>query len=273
VIQGLAVDLGISQRNLYYMVEFYRAYPILQTVAAELSWTHYVELLRVEEAPARAFYEAQTRRHSWSVRQLRQEISDELYERTLSTQDMVVSTASFLTPIEPEQAFREVYDFDFLCLPTEHSERELEEALMRQVEKLLLELGPDFALLARQQKLVIDGQLHFIDLLFYHRGLQCLVLVDLKVVPFDSAFVGNMNKSLNWFRENYRYEWERDPIGLIICRHAGQEEVHYATGRLDNRIFVAEYRVRLPSEEELATHLHQASPGVEPGETEGEEEC
>jgi predicted nuclease of restriction endonuclease-like (RecB) superfamily len=273
VLQGLAVDLGISQRQLYYMVEFYRAYPILQTVSAELSWSHYVELLRVEEAPARAFYEAQTIRNTWGVRQLRQEIARNLYERTVRTEEIVIATTQFLRPVAPEQAFRDVYDFDFLRLPPAYSEQEMEEALMREVEKLLLELGPDFALLARQQKLVIDGQLHAIDLLFYHRGLQCLVLVDLKVVPFDSAFVGDMNKYLNWFRENYRYEWERDPIGLIICRHAGKEEVHYATGRLENRIFVAEYRVRLPSEEELAAHLHQTYPREEPqkeGGSEGE---
>jgi len=268
LVENLARDLGFHRRDLYRMVQFYRTYPIVTTLLSQLNWSHYTLLITLEDPEQRRFYEAQTVRHAWSVRQLREEITGPLYERTASAERRAVTTA-FLPAVAPDQAFRDVYDFDFLRLPPAYSEQDLEAALLRDVEKLLLELGPDFALLARQQKLVIDGQLHAIDLLFYHRGLQCLVLVDLKVVPFESAFVGTMNKYLNWFRENQRYAWERAPIGLIICRHAGQEEVHYATGRLENRIFVAVYRVRLPSEEELAAHLHQAPPGEGTLEAEG----
>ncbi|MBC8229037.1 DUF1016 family protein, partial [bacterium] len=123
----------------------------------------------------------------------------------------------------------------------------------------LMELGPDFYLGGRQQKMIIDGQIHTVDLEFYHRGLQCIVLVDLKRGPFKSDYVGQMNKYLNYYKENKRYEWEKPPIGLIICEHKGVEEVRYALGDLEEKIFVAEYKLRLPSEDEIKRGLEKSS--------------
>jgi len=257
VIKRLAVDLEISERNLYNAVAFYRAYPILQTVSAELSWSHYVELTQLNVREERRFYEVQAIRGRWSVRELRKNILSDLYQQAKVSGELVTTM-----PLElpfPSEAFKDVYQWDFLKLKPSYTERELEDALIASVERLLLELGPDFYLGGRQQKMIIDGQIHTVDLEFYHRGLQCIVLVDLKRGPFKSDYVGQMNKYLNYYKENKRYEWEKPPIGLIICEHKGVEEVRYALGDLEEKIFVAEYKLRLPKEEEIK---HLLSAGV-----------
>lgn len=181
---------------------------------------------------------------------------------------------------EPSEVFKDVYHWDFLPLSPSYTERQLEDALIASVEQLLMELGPDFYLGGRQQKMIIDGQIHTVDLEFYHRGLQCIVLVDLKRGPFKSDYarsnprlrlrVGQMNKYLNYYKENKRYEWEKPPIGLIICEHKGwvrcvrtstpsTEEVRYALSDLEEKIFVAEYKLRLPSEEDIKQGLRVAT--------------
>lgn len=253
VIKKLADDLSISERNLYNAVAFYRAYPILQTVSAELSWSHYVELTKLKEVKVRRFYELQAIRSRWSVRELRDKIKEDLYQQASESGEMVTRVPLELP--DKSEAFKDVYRWDFLELEPSYTERQLEDALIKSVERLLMELGPDFYLGGRQQKMMIDGQIHTVDLEFFHRGLQCIVLVDLKRGPFKSEYVGQMNKYLNYYKENKRYEWEKPPIGLIICEHKGAQEVHYALGGLEEKIFVAEYKLRLPSEEDIKRGL------------------
>jgi len=260
VIKRLAVDLSISERNLYNAVAFYRAYPILQTVSAELSWSHYVSLTQLDDREERRFYEVQAIRSGWSVRELRQNIRSDLYQQAKASGELVTTMPLELP--EPSEVFKDVYHWDLgdvLSLSPSYTERQLEDALIASVEQLLMELGPDFYLGGRQQKMIIDGQIHTVDLEFYHRGLQCIVLVDLKRGPFSSDYVGQMNKYLNYYKENKRYEWEKPPIGLIICEHKGVEEVRYALGDLEEKIFVAEYKLRLPSEEEIKHLLEKSS--------------
>ena len=258
LIDNLTKDLGIGKVNLHYMVRFYTIYPIIQTVSEQLSWSHLVELIYVENKEERKFYEIQSINNMWSVRQLKSQIRSDLYAR-MKTQGKLLTIRPIQTsPTLPEQLFKDTYNFDFLTLDENHTETDLEDALISNTEKLLLEFGSDFSISGRQRKIMIDGQIHKVDLEFYHRGVPCIVLVDLKIGMFKSEYAGQMNKYLNWYKEHKRYSWEKDPIGLIICRNKGIEEVHYALGGISNHIFISEYKVKLPSETEIKDALGKA---------------
>jgi len=253
LVEQLAKDLGYSRRLMYEIVRFYKAYPIVHALRAQLSWTHYGLLIAIEDKEKRDFYEIQTVTNHWSYRTLQEKIKADAYQQAKHTGQVVMRFPPELP--SPEEAFKDVYNWNFLQLSEDYSERELEESLIRQIESVLLEFGRDFSLAGRQRRLVIDGQMHSIDLEFYHRGIPCIVLVDIKRGRFKSEHAGQMNKYLNFYNENYRYEWEKPPVGLIICEYKGKEEAHYALGGLRERIFVAEYRVKLPSEEEIIQRL------------------
>lgn len=251
LLKRLAKDLNIAWRNIYNALLFYKTYPILQTVSAKLSWSHYVELIAMQDSEERKFWESRIVQNNWSVRELRKQINNNLYSRALKENKLVTVTPLPVMPILPEKVFKHTYNFDFLQLPKGHSERQLEKGLLVNVEQLLLEFGSDFSLAGKQRKIMIDQEIHTIDLEFYHRGIPCVILVDLKIGKFKSEYVGQMNKYLNYYRENKMYSWEKPPVGLIICEYKGKEEVHYALGGLENKIFVAEYKAKLPSEEEI----------------------
>jgi len=251
IIDNLAKDLGVGKVNLHYMVRFYSIYPIIQTVSEQLSWSHLVELIYIENKSERKFYEIQSINNMWGVRQLKSQIRSDLYAR-MKTKEKLPATKTMQTSLTlPEQLFKDTYNFDFLTLDENHTETDLEDALMINTENLIYEFGPDFSISGRQRKIMIDGQIHKVDLEFYHRGVPCIILIDLKIGMFKSEYVGQMNKYLNWYKEHKRYSWEKDPVGLIICRNKGIEEVHYALGGISNHIFISEYRVKLPSETEI----------------------
>lgn len=252
IIKRLADDLKVSERNMYNIVEFYKVYPILQTVSAELSWSHYVELIRLEGEEKRKFYETQSIRESWSIRELRKRIKANEYEEIKKTGQLIVKLPPRLP--SPREVFKDVYHWDFLGLEKNHDEKQLEEALLKFIQKILLEFGHGFAFMGSQQKILIAGQWHKVDLIFYHRFLRCTMIVELKTEKFKPEFIGQMNKYLTYFRES-KLEAERDPVGLIICKEKDAEEVHYALGKLSEDIFVAEYKTHLPSEEEIKSKL------------------
>ncbi|MDP9411619.1 MAG: PDDEXK nuclease domain-containing protein [Actinomycetota bacterium] len=259
LVTRLAADLGFHRRDLYRMLQLYRTYPIVTSLSPQISWTHYTVLIGIEDADARRFYETMTARNAWSVRELRRHVAEELYARSLSAPDRAAVMAVTLEPVQPAESFRSLYDIELPGLPSGFSEAQLEAALRSNFEGFLHELGPDFYLRRTQQPMVIDGRYHRVDLELYHRGIPCIVLVDLKVGPFEDRYVGQMNKYVNYYRERVpSYPWERPAIGLVICRSAGSEEVRYALGGLEEKIFVAEYRVKLPSETEIGEALRQA---------------
>ncbi len=263
LIERLALDLVFHRRDLYRMVQFYRTYPIVTSLLSQLSWTHYTILIKIDDENKRRFYELQTARNGWSTRELDRQIGGETYEKTIKEGKLVIPVPQLLKPIEPEEAFKDTYSFEFLMMGGDYKEAELEDALISHVEKTLLEFGVDFSLAGRQKPVVIDGEYHSVDLEFYHRGIPCIVLVDLKIGKFRAEYVGQMNKYLNFYRENRRYKWEKDPVGLIICEHKGREEVRYALGGLKRKIFVAEYKVRLPSEKQIKERLKIFKSGKE----------
>lgn len=257
VIPLLAQDLGFSRAELFKMVQFYRTYPIVSQVARQLSWSHYAELIFVKDEEERRFYEIQAIRNNWGRNKLREHIKGQAYQQAKKEGQIKPVIEFPLQLPEPEEVFKDTYHFDFLGLKEGYNEQDMEEALTNRIVHTLLEFGYGFSFAGRQRKIVIDGQIHTVDLEFYNRELQCIVLVELKTERFKADFVGQMNKYISYYRKNIQLHFEKDTIGLIICAEKGKEEVHYALDGLDNRIFVAEYKTKLPSEEEIRERIGQ----------------
>lgn len=286
---------GFSVRNLEQMRLFYQAWPIeqiSQTLSAKLPadlipktgsgvsasssrmaldpavlaqafplpWSAYVRLLSVKNPQARAFYETETLRCGWSVRQLDRQISSQFYERTALSLDKaaMLQKAEVAVPsdtITPEQALKDPFVLEFLNLKDEYSESELEEALIQHLADFLLELGDDFAFVGRQRRLRIDDSWFRVDLLFFHRQLKCLLVIDLKVGKFSYADAGQMHMYLNYAREHWMKPGENPPVGLVLCAEKGAAEAHYALEGLPNKVLAAEYQTVLPDEQLLADEL------------------
>jgi predicted nuclease of restriction endonuclease-like (RecB) superfamily len=227
-----------------------------------LPWSHYVRLLSVENGNARAFYEAEALRGGWSVRQLNRQISTQFYERTaLSKRKAVMLTKGQVAQPEdavtPEEEIRDPYLLEFLGLKDEYSERELEEAIIRHMESFLLELGDAFAFVGRQRRLRIDDVWYTVDLVFFHRALRALLLLDLKLGAFTHADAGQMNLYLNYAVEHWVRPEENPPVGLILCAAKGHDVARYALGGLGNKVLAATYHTVLPEESRLVAEIER----------------
>lgn len=187
-----------------------------------LSWSHYTRLLSVQNPTARAFYEAEALRGGWTVRQLRRQIETQFFERTALSRDKASmlrsgSEAQEADGVTPEEAIKDPYLLEFLDLKDEYSETELEEALIRRLETFLLELGPEFTFVGRQRRLRVGNAWYRVDLVFFHRGLRCIVIIDLKLGELTHADAGQMHLYCNYAREHWTLEGENPPVGLILC--------------------------------------------------------
>lgn len=250
LIENLAFDLGFKLRRLYEIVNFYRAYPNLRTLSAQLSWSHYIELSGIDDLKRREFYQNKAIQGSWGVRELKTQIKSQLFENTSQSEIDFICRAT-LNPVNKLDIFKETYNFGFIDFQKEPSEKELENSLVDNLIDFLQEIGDDFSIAGRQVPIKIDGKTHYIDLVLYHRGIPCNILMELKIGEFNSRDIGQMNKYVNYYRLNKQYKHENDTIGLILCKHAGKEEVQYALGGLEEKIFIAKYKVKLPSNEKL----------------------
>ena len=234
------------------------------TSAFPLSWSHYVLLVkRSRSEEARIFYETEALRGGWSVRQLERQINSQFYERTALSKNKAAmlkkgARAKPEDRISPEEEIKNHYILEFLGLKDEYSETELEEALIRHLESFLLELGGDFTFVARQKRLRIGGEWYRVDLMFFHRGLRCLVLIDLKLGKFTHADAGQMHLYLNYARENWTLDNENPPVGLILCAYKDTAVAKYALEGLPNKVMAAEYRTTLPDEKLIAAELERA---------------
>lgn len=294
LLKKLSVDLtfrfgrGFSERNLEQMRLFFTLWPISQTPSAEsafvqtvsavsatpsrkftlsdfaqafpLPWSHYVRLLSVDSLQARAFYEAEAIRGGWSVRQLDRQISTQFYERTALSKNKAAMLKKGGKPLAgevptAEEEMKEPYVLEFLGLKDEYSENDLEEALIQHLERFLLELGGDFAFIGRQKRLRIGNEWYRIDLLFFHRKLRCLVVIDLKVGKFTHADAGQMHLYLNYAREHWVNDGENPPVGLILCAEKDSAVAKYALEGLPNKVLAAEYKLALPDEKRLVREL------------------
>lgn len=228
--------------------------------AFPLSWSAYVRLLSVKNPQARAFYETEALRGGWTIAQLNRQIGSQFYERTaLSTNKAAMlekgEMAEPSDALTPEQAIKDPFVLEFLNLKDEYSESDLEDALIQHLADFLLELGDDFAFVGRQRRLRIDDSWFRVDLLFFHRRLKCLLVIDLKVGKFGYADAGQMHLYLNYAREHWMKPGENPPVGLILCAEKGAAEAHYALEGLPNKVLAAEYQTVLPDEELLAKEL------------------
>jgi len=220
-----------------------------------LSWSHYVRLLSVQDLLARRFYEEQALCSGWSVRQLDRQIASQFYERSTAARRNLVVKSHPEDDLTPDEHIRDPFVLEFLGLRDEYSEHELEEALILRLEHFLLELGDDFAFMARQKRLRVGDDWYREDLLFFHRRLRCLVLIDLKLGRFSHADAGQMNFYLNYAREHWTHPDENPPIGLILCSERNEAVAHYALGNLQNRVLAREYRLTLPEESVLVREI------------------
>jgi len=302
LIEQLSGDLtrqfgrGFGRANLWQMRAFYLAWPkgqILQTLSGEstnsidpnhikrdpltlaavvshfaLPWSAYVRLLSVKSPEARTFYETEALRLGWSVRQLDRQIGSQFYERVALSQNKAAMQEKAETPqpsdlITPEEAIKDPFVLEFLDLKDEYSESDFEDALIQRLAEFLLELGDDFAFLGRQRRLRIDDTWFRIDLVFFHRRLRTIVLVDLKVGRFSYADAGQMHLYLNYAREHWMKPGENPPVGLILCAEKGAAEAHYALDNLPNKVLAAEYQTVLPDEKLIAEELERSRQEIE----------
>jgi len=228
--------------------------------AFPLPWSAYVRLLSVKGDKARGFYEAEALRGGWSVRQLGRQIHSKFYERTMLSQNKAKMLEQGSVSLEdedvtPEEEIKDPYVLEFLDLKDEYSESDLEEALIRHLEAFLLELGGDFAFMARQKRLRVGSKWYRVDLVFYHRRLRCLVLIDLKIGEFSHADAGQMHLYCNYARKHWTHKKENPPVGLILCAEKDHAVAKYALEGLPNKILAAEYQIALPKEKELVEEL------------------
>ena len=239
-----------------------------------LPWSSYVRLLGVRNVQARAFYETEALRAGWSVRRLDRQIQSQFYERTALSRNKAAMLAKGTRPqpgdaISPEEEVKNPYILEFLGLRDEYSETDLEAALIRHLETFLLELGGDFCFVGRQRRLRIDDEWYRVDLVFYHRRLRCLVLIDLKLGRFTHADAGQMHTYLRYAGEHWTRPDENPPVGLILCAQKDEALARYALDNLPNKVLAAEYRTVLPDEKLIAADLqktrrmleHRGTPG------------
>jgi predicted nuclease of restriction endonuclease-like (RecB) superfamily len=234
--------------------------PLLPEQLARISWTHFLELIRIEDPWKRAFYENELLHGNWSKRQLQRQIGSLLYERTGLSSNKKAVTQRARTQ-EPPQSIADVLrdpyilEFTGLAERPEYSELDLETVLLDHLQKFLLELGRGFCFESRQFRITEGRRHHRVDLVFYHRLLRCHVVIDLKIRPFQPADAGQMNFYVNWFKAHMMEKGDQPPVGILLCSDRDGTEVEFATAGMDHKLFVSRYLVALPSAEKLRTFL------------------
>jgi predicted nuclease of restriction endonuclease-like (RecB) superfamily len=257
---------GFSAKNLRHMLRFAEAFPdmqIVSTLSRQLAWSHFLELIYLKDPLARDFYTQMCAQERWSVRQLRERKETMLFERTALSRQPDELLASELTALReqgelsPALLLKDPYVLDFLGLQDRYLEKDLEDAILRELENFLLELGAGFTFVARQKRIQIDNDDFYIDLLFYNRRLKRLVVIELKLGDFKAEYKGQMELYLRWLAKHEQEPGEAPPLGIILCSGKKQEQIELL--ELDaSGIHVAEYLTELPPKEVLQQKLHDA---------------
>lgn len=250
---------GFSRSNLFNMRRFYMFYPDVQTLSGHLNWSHYCELLSLEDADKRSFYEKESINSNWSIRELQRQINSSLFERLLlsdgkankktvlklSRHGQVLETAT--------DAVKDPYVFEFLGIPEKKPvlEKELEAKLIRHIEDFLLELGKGFMFVGSQQRITLGNRHNYVDMVFYNKLLKAYVLIDLKTRKLKHTDAGQMNAYLNYYKTEINEPTDNAPIGIILCASKDDIEAEYALGGLSNQVFASTYVLYLPDKEIL----------------------
>ncbi len=253
---------GFSRSNLTYMRKFYIAFPKSETLSHKLSWSHYFEILKADDPLEINFYLKQCEKENWSVRELKRQMKSMLFHRLALSKDKegVLKLSQKGSDVEVAQdVIKDPYVFEFLGIEHDYRflEDELEEKLIQNLEKFLLELGKGFAFIGRQYKINIGGRHFFVDLVFYHRILKCFVLIDLKRGEIEHNDIGQMNLYLNYFKKEESTEGDNEPIGIVLGAYKDRILVEYATENINNQLFVSKYQLYLPEKEKLIEELHR----------------
>ncbi len=253
---SLNLGRGFSRSNLQRMRQFYLLYPKRAEVPHKLSWTLFVELLKIEDPLERAFYEKQTILENWSSTELIRQKKASLFLRLAASKDKagILKLAKEGQVIsKPEDLIREPYILEFLKIPEPYqlSESELEGRIITNLQQFLLELGKGFAFIGRQYRITLGNRHHYVDLVFYHRILKCFVLIDLKRTEAGYEDVGQMNMYLGYFEQEENVVGDNPPIGMILAREKDDILIKYAMHNISSQLFVNKYQLYLPNREEL----------------------
>lgn len=246
---------NFTEKNIRRMMQFAQVFPdfqIVVTLSRQLSWSQFLVLIPLKSHEARMFYAELTANESLSVRDLRKQIAVKTFERT-----QIANLQSNQSQVIPLNTFKDPYLLDFLGLRNDYLEKDIETAILHQLEAFVLELGRGFAFVERQKRMIIDGEDFYLDLLFFHRKLKRLVAIELKLGKFQAKHKGQMELYLKWLNKYERQEGEEAPIGLILCAENSKEQVELLEIHKDG-IMVAEYWTELPPKKELEQKLHQA---------------
>jgi len=254
--------LGFSRSNVIYMRLFYLKYPKSQTLSDQLSWSHYIELLMLDDDLERGFYEKQCLSERWSVRELKRQKGSALFHRIALSKDKkgIVELSKKGQVIEnAEDIVRNPYILEFLGIPEnyKYSEKELEQKVIDNLQKFLLELGKGFSFVSRQFRMTLGNKHYYVDLVFYHRILKCFVLIDLKISRVEHSDIGQMNMYLNYFKKEEMTEGDNEPIGIILTKEKEEVVVEYALGGISNKLFVSKYKLYLPDKKELEAEVRK----------------
>ncbi|HPX61074.1 MAG TPA: PDDEXK nuclease domain-containing protein [Deltaproteobacteria bacterium] len=266
LIENLAKELtathgkGFTASNLLAMRRFYLNFPIQHALRAELSWTHYRQLLKIEEPQKRSFYEIESANCNWSTRELDRQMNSMLFERlalSLDKDGVMALAREGQVMREPVDMVKDPYVLEFLGIPQSELlyEKELETALLEHLQKFLLELGKGFSFVARQKRITLDGDHFFIDLVFYNYILKCFVLIDLKIGKLSHQDMGQMQMYVNYYTREMMNEGDNPPIGILLCETKSDAVVRYTLPEGDKQIFASRYKLYLPTEDELRAEL------------------
>jgi predicted nuclease of restriction endonuclease-like (RecB) superfamily len=262
LLEQLSKDLsllhgkGFSRSNMQRMKQFYLVFPICAEVPHKLSWTHFVELLKIDDPLERSFYLKQTIYENWSTTQLIRQKKTSLFLRLAASRDKegILKLAQKGQVIEkPEDLIREPCIVDFLKIPEPYnaSETEIEERIISNMQHFLLELGKGFAFVGRQFRMMLGNRPHRVDLVFYHYILKCFVLIDIKRETAGYEDIGQMNMYLGYFEKEQNNEGDNPPIGIVLAREKDEYVVEYAMHNISSRLFVTKYKLYLPTKEDL----------------------
>ena len=267
ILENLSKDLtvrhgrGFSRSNLNYMRLFYLKFPICEKLSHKLSWSHYCELIKIDDELERSFYYQQNILENWSVPELRRQKNSGLFLRLASSKnkEKILALARKGQIIEnPDDIVKDVYVFEFLKIPEPYiiSEHDLETRLLDNLQRFLLELGKGFTFVGRQYRIVLNNTTYRVDLVFYHRILRCFVLIDLKINDVKHSDIGQMNMYMGYFDKEEKAEGDNPPIGLILSREKDELLVEYATYNMNSQLFVSKYQLYLPNKDELRALLN-----------------
>lgn len=253
---------GFSRSNLKSIRKLYLSFQKSQTLSDKLNWSHYVEIIKADSELEIGFYTKQCEKENWSVRELKRQMKSMLFHRLALSKDkkgVLNLSQKGLEIQQPSDIIKDPYVLEFLNIPQNYRylEGELEDKIIQNLQKFLLELGKGFAFVGRQYKISIGGRHFFVDLVFYHRILKCFVLIDLKRGEIDHNDIGQMNLYLNYFRKEESTEGDNEPIGIVLGAYKDHILVEYATENITNQLFVSKYKLYLPDKKTLVGELEK----------------